>query len=305
MALLCPQCGENVFGDGVVTCECGYEVTSARPTRRPRTHPGWVGDALDHVAAALRTSGESGRWLGAAEIDAWLSANRVEFLESLVSSGTHKTVALARGNCRGWFNRSWTEGWNPYEAEFERSEHEPYRFRDRRAHQRTLVSSSGAPQEPRASGGHPSAATSAADPLQKAVDQAQALIRAAARRRRPITYGDLSRGITAIKVAPNGSELSHILAQITLEDFYGNRPLSTAVVTRADGHPGRGFFRLASKLGYDVSDDLNFWVREVEAAFDEYGAGRRQRRSRVGSPTQSSRRKAHFEVEDLMEFFEY
>jgi hypothetical protein len=41
--------------------------------------------------------------------------------------------------------------------------------------------------------------------------------------------------------------------------------MMTALVVRKNGDqkPGRGFFELAERLGYDVSDPVKFWIEQV------------------------------------------
>jgi hypothetical protein len=64
---------------------------------------------------------------------------------------------------------------------------------------------------------------------------------------------------------PYDSRLPQLLAEISTEKAKAGRGMMTASVVRQNGdqRPGRGFFELAERLGYGVSDPKKFWLEQV------------------------------------------
>jgi hypothetical protein len=68
---------------------------------------------------------------------------------------------------------------------------------------------------------------------------------------------------------PHDSRLPDFLAEISTEESKAGRGMITALVVKKNGDqkPGVGFFQLAQRLGYDVSDCEKFWIEQVNKVF--------------------------------------
>ena len=71
---------------------------------------------------------------------------------------------------------------------------------------------------------------------------------------------------------PRDSRLPQLLAEISTEEAKAGRCMMTALVVRKNGdqRPGSGFFELAQRLGYDVSDPEKFWIEQVNKVFSSW-----------------------------------
>ena len=80
-----------------------------------------------------------------------------------------------------------------------------------------------------------------------------------------ITYGELTRQISAINFDPHGYDFRHFLGQLSSESDAAGEGMITALVIYKDGDqlPGPGFFDLAKRLGRDISDRVRCWSHEV------------------------------------------
>ena len=65
---------------------------------------------------------------------------------------------------------------------------------------------------------------------------------------------------------PDRNSMASILDEISRSEHENGRPLLSAVVVlKGENIPGEGFFSLAKDLRlHDGSDDVVFWVREVQ-----------------------------------------
>jgi hypothetical protein len=100
--------------------------------------------------------------------------------------------------------------------------------------------------------------------------EGKAALAECARARKMISYTEFIRHICSITLkTPYDSRLPQMLAEISTEEAKAGRGMMTALVVRKNGdqRPGRGFFELAERLGYDVSDPEKFWVDEVNKVF--------------------------------------
>ena len=91
-----------------------------------------------------------------------------------------------------------------------------------------------------------------------------------ARAKQMISYTDFIHHICSISFeTPYDSRLPRFLAEISTEEAKAGRGMMTALVVRknSDQRPGGGFFELAERLGYDVSDPEKFWLEEVNKVF--------------------------------------
>lgn len=81
-----------------------------------------------------------------------------------------------------------------------------------------------------------------------------------------MTYGELTRQISAINFDPHGYDFRHFLGQLSSESDAAGEGMITALVIYKDGDqlPGPGFFDLAKRLGRDISDRVKCWSDEVK-----------------------------------------
>ena len=85
-----------------------------------------------------------------------------------------------------------------------------------------------------------------------------------------ISYTDFMHQIRSISFdTPHDSRLPQFLAEISTEEAKAGRGMMTALIVRKTGdqRPGGGFFQLAKRLGYEVSDPEEFWLEEVNKVF--------------------------------------
>jgi hypothetical protein len=100
--------------------------------------------------------------------------------------------------------------------------------------------------------------------------EGKAALTECARARKMISYTDFIHHICSISFeTPRDPQLPHFLAEISTEEAKAGRGMITALVVRKNGdqRPGGGFFELAERLGYDVSDREKFWLGEVKKVF--------------------------------------
>lgn len=98
------------------------------------------------------------------------------------------------------------------------------------------------------------------------------VLRSAAKSGRVLTYADLAREASiSIELGPRSPELAKLLCELLIEDASNERPLLTSlVINRNTGRPGKGFFRLARHY-YRFRDDEEFWLEELRSLYDYYG----------------------------------
>ena len=88
-----------------------------------------------------------------------------------------------------------------------------------------------------------------------------------------IEYGELTKKIQSIQFDPHGDDFRHFLGQLSWEsDASGAGMITAIVVHKHDRRPGGGFFKLAKKLGRDVSDAETCWAEEVQRVFRKFAA---------------------------------
>ena len=100
--------------------------------------------------------------------------------------------------------------------------------------------------------------------------EGKALLVECARNKKMISYADFRYQIRSISfVTPHDSRLPQFLAEISTEEAEAGRGMMTALIVRKTGdqRPGMGFFQLARRLGYEVSDPEKFWLEEVNKVF--------------------------------------
>ena len=99
--------------------------------------------------------------------------------------------------------------------------------------------------------------------------QGKAVLAECARDKKMISYIDFMHQIRSISFeTPHDSRLPQLLAEISADEAKAGRGMMTALVVRnRDQRPGAGFFQLAQRLGYDVSDPEKFWLQEVNKVF--------------------------------------
>jgi hypothetical protein len=100
--------------------------------------------------------------------------------------------------------------------------------------------------------------------------EGKAALAQCARAKKMISYTDFIRHICSISFAtPYDSRLPRFLAEVSTEEAKAGRGTMTALVVRKNGDqkPGGGFFELAERLGYDVSEPEKFWLEQVNKVF--------------------------------------
>jgi hypothetical protein len=83
-----------------------------------------------------------------------------------------------------------------------------------------------------------------------------------AKQGRTIPYSDLAAQIKTIKLPRNSPDLWNMLGEISTKEDAAGRGMLTVFVVHGQGDtlPGAGFFKLAKRLGRDVSDEKAFWM---------------------------------------------
>lgn len=97
----------------------------------------------------------------------------------------------------------------------------------------------------------------------------------AAQDRRMTTCTEVLVKVTPIPVEPHSPVLSHLLGEVLEEEHDATGLALTALVTHKTGdlEPGGGFYKMARKSGFTLSDQHEFWWRNVEAIFMLVGDG--------------------------------
>jgi len=96
----------------------------------------------------------------------------------------------------------------------------------------------------------------------------------AARSRGTVTYQELADLIGFPIIGDYmGTELGHLLGEISEDQDHLKRPMLSTVAVKVDGLPGKGFFDLAKKLGkYSAGEDKKeqhrFWEAEANRVYD-------------------------------------
>ena len=87
-----------------------------------------------------------------------------------------------------------------------------------------------------------------------------------------ITYSDLTRKITSIRLNPDSFALAELLREISTDENAAGRGMLTVVVVHkiGDMEPGNGFYELAGQLGKDTMDKTAFWISELHSVHAEW-----------------------------------
>jgi hypothetical protein len=100
--------------------------------------------------------------------------------------------------------------------------------------------------------------------------EGKAVLAECARAKKMISYIDFMHRIRTISFeTPHDLRLPQFLAEISTEEAKAGRGMTTALIVKKTGdrRPGMGFFQLANRLGYEVSDPEKFWLEEVNKVF--------------------------------------
>ena len=69
-----------------------------------------------------------------------------------------------------------------------------------------------------------------------------------------------------------GSQLGHLLGEISEDEVNNGRPMLSAVAVNTQGIPGPGFYALARDLGKEFDDSregrLKFWKSELGIVYE-------------------------------------
>ena len=101
--------------------------------------------------------------------------------------------------------------------------------------------------------------------LEKAKEEMRQILIGRAKMRQTIPYMDLVAQVKAIDLPRNSPALWNMLEEISTEEDAAGRGMLTVIVVHGKGDTltGAGFFRLARRLGKDVSDKTTCWVEEL------------------------------------------
>ena len=100
--------------------------------------------------------------------------------------------------------------------------------------------------------------------------EGKAALAECARAEKMISYAEFMHHIGSISFeTPYDSRLPQLLGEISTEEAKAGRGMMTALVVKKNGdqRPGRGFFELAERLGFDISDSEKFWLEQVNKVF--------------------------------------
>lgn len=98
---------------------------------------------------------------------------------------------------------------------------------------------------------------------------------AAARYRGTVTYQELAQ-LMGLPLSGSymGSEIGHILGEISEDEQQHGRPMLSAVATGVSGEPGEGFYAFAKDLGKLTAESLaekrQFWQKEKAAVYETW-----------------------------------
>ncbi|MEZ8741089.1 hypothetical protein AB6E21_13725 [Photobacterium swingsii] len=95
-----------------------------------------------------------------------------------------------------------------------------------------------------------------------------------ARNRKTASYSNLVSNIEAISFQPHDFELFTMLGELGAEEAINGRGIITALVVHKNGdmQPGKGFYELADELGFDTTDQIAFWVSELNKVHDYWAS---------------------------------
>ncbi len=98
---------------------------------------------------------------------------------------------------------------------------------------------------------------------------------AAARYRGTVTYQEIAKIMgLPMRGSYMGSQIGHILGEISEDEVKAGRPMLSAVAVNVQGAASAGFFNLArelGKIGGDSSDEETaFWEKEKAAVYETW-----------------------------------
>ena len=97
----------------------------------------------------------------------------------------------------------------------------------------------------------------------------------AARYRGTITYQEIAQ-IIDLPLTGNymGSEIGHLLGEISEDEFNAGRPLLSSIAVSVNGSPSSGFFSLARSLGKPSEEskdgEKDFWEEECKGVYETW-----------------------------------
>jgi len=111
-----------------------------------------------------------------------------------------------------------------------------------------------------------------ADDWEKAKEEMRQILVERAKKRQTIPYTDLVAGIKAVEVERDSPAFWDMLGEISTAEDAAGRGMLTVIVVHGKGDtlPGAGFFKLARKLGRDVSDERAFWEEEMKRVYGSW-----------------------------------
>jgi hypothetical protein len=99
----------------------------------------------------------------------------------------------------------------------------------------------------------------------------------AAQKREVVYYEEVARLVSIDQPGHHmAREVGQVLGEISEDETRAGRPMLSAIAIATKGHPGEGFFNLATRLkkysGSSTADEMAFWRGERDAVYKEWAA---------------------------------
>ena len=103
----------------------------------------------------------------------------------------------------------------------------------------------------------------------QAKEEIRGILNSVARRRGLISYSDLTARMHTVQLTPDSNALHEMLGEVSVEEDTGSRGMLSVLVVHkvGDQKPGKGFFKLATRLGRDASDSDSCWITELQTVY--------------------------------------
>ena len=110
----------------------------------------------------------------------------------------------------------------------------------------------------------------------KAKEEARDILiqRASSRINQTISYSKLAEMVRSISFDAHDHSFHALLGEISEEEQENGNGMLSVLVVHKNGPqmPGTGFFELARELGYEFSDEEEFWIKEFNNVLSRYRA---------------------------------
>ena len=87
-----------------------------------------------------------------------------------------------------------------------------------------------------------------------------------------ITYSDLAQEMRSVTIGYHDPAMDDMLLEVSRSEASNGRGLLSVVVVHkyGDMEPGRGFFKLASEMGFDTTDRMKCWIEQTKRVFAQW-----------------------------------